>query len=72
MYVHFLLCVCVTMHGTGRQGGKRGLGPRDFLPFGSHPLIWSNVYGIGDCIVADCQAQVCNGTHAVLLHQNVL
>lgn len=46
--------------------------PRAFLPFGSHPLIWSNVNGISDRIVTDSQTQVCDGAHAVFLHQDIL
>ena len=46
--------------------------PRAFLPFGSHPLIWGNVNGVSDRIMADSQAQVCNGAHAIFLHQDVL
>lgn len=42
------------------------------LPFGPHPLIRGNVNGVSDCIVTDSQAQVCYGTHAIFLHQNVL
>ena len=54
-----------TSVGQGRR-------PRAFLPFGSHPLVGGNVNGVRDCIVTDSQAQVCDGTHAIFLHQDVL
>lgn len=51
---------------------RQGQRPRAFLPFGSHPLIWGNVNGVSDRIMADGQAQVCYGAHAIFLHQDVL
>lgn len=49
-----------------------GAAARAFLPFGSHPLVRGNVNGVSDGIVTDGQAQVCDGAHAILLHQDVL
>lgn len=43
-----------------------------FLPFGSDPLVWCDVNGVGDRVVPDGQAQVSDGTRAILLHQDVL
>lgn len=59
-------------HGPLRTGGGHRQRPRAFLPFGPHPLVWGNVNGVSDRIVADGQAQVCNGAQAILLHEDVL
>lgn len=55
----------------GTRVGQRQR-PGAFLPFGPHPLIWGDVDGVRDRVMADSQAQVCNGAHAILLHQDVL
>lgn len=43
-----------------------------FLPFGSNPLVRGDVDGVCDGVMPDGQAEVSNGTRAVLLHQNIL
>lgn len=62
------------MGARARLGTRAGQSqrPKAFLPFGPHPLIRGNVDGVRDCIMADSQAQVCDGTHAIFLHQDVL
>lgn len=41
-------------------------------PLGANPLIGCNVNGVCGRVMTDSQAQVCDGTGAVLLHQDVL
>lgn len=60
-------CTCRTAH---TQASRSSVSKN--LPFGSHPLVGGNVNGVCDSIVTHSQAQVCDGTHAVFLHQNVL
>lgn len=43
-----------------------------YLPFGAHALVGSDIDGVRDGLVADGQAQVGDGAHPVLLHQDVL
>lgn len=45
---------------------------RHRLPLGAHALVGGDVDGVGDGFVADRQAQVGYGAHAVLLDQDVL
>lgn len=42
------------------------------LPLRAHALVGSDVDGVRDGLVADGQAQVSDGAHAVLLNQDVL
>lgn len=41
-------------------------------PLGAHPLIGRDVDGVCGRVVTDSQAQVSDGTGAVLLHEDVL
>lgn len=43
-----------------------------YLPFGAHALVWGYIDGVRDGFVADSQAQVGYGAHAVFLNQDVL
>lgn len=42
------------------------------LPLGAHALVGGDVDGIGDRLMAYCEAQISDGTCQILLHQNVL
>ena len=72
------LCTPSPVHmGQGTQGlfstsAGQGHRPWAFLPFSSHPLVRGNVNGVRDRIMTDSQTQVCNGAHAIFLHQDVL
>lgn len=42
------------------------------VPLGANALVRGDVYSISDGLMAYCQPQVSDGTHAILLHQNIL
>lgn len=49
---YLFLCVYM-MYAWDIQARWQARAGAEDLPFGSHPLIWSNVYGVSDGIVTD-------------------